>query len=51
MGYVTRYDAINTNEGLNRNQLTQGRKCTTDRKVVHPNQTKAAKAKAYKNVM
>ena len=31
-------------------QLTQGTKCTTDRKKVAPtNQTKAAKIKAYKN--
>ena len=43
------YDVINTNEGPNRNQLTQGRKCTRDRKVAPANQTKAAKAKVYRN--
>ena len=37
-------------KGPNHNQLTQGTKCTTDRKKEAPaNQTKAAKAKAYKN--
>jgi hypothetical protein len=52
MGYLPRYDmiSINTKEGRTRNQLTQGTKCTTDRKKATPtNQTKAATAKAYKN--